>query len=428
MVISMKKWSVTALGGCEEVGRSSFLLDVGAKILLDRGIKLTPEKTEYPADVKTNLDAVIISHAHLDHSGLLPHLFSNARPLTYMTKPTLELAEILWHDSLKIAGLEGIDAKFTKTEVENTMRYVFPIRYNKELEIAGNVTMEFYDAGHILGSAITRLEMGNKVFIYTGDFKMTETRLLHRADLPKVKADYVMIESTYGDRDHPNRIDTENEFVETVQSIVDKGGTALIPAFAVGRSQEIIDVLYEHKVDFPVYLDGMGQKAARITLRYPEYLKDARFLKRALESVEWIRSDRQRKKALSEPSAIVTTAGMLEGGPALHYIKKIYNDPNSGVLLTGYQVEGTTGELLLRTGRIEIDGREYEVKGLVKKFDFSAHASQSSMLKALKYWSPEKVLLVHGDSSTIKVFKEKIGEELGMDAEILKMNRPVILD
>jgi len=143
------------MGACREVGRSSFLLDVGDKILLDRGLKLTPEEIEYPLRVNTQLDAVIISHAHLDHSGDLPHLFVRNHPIAYMTPPTLDLAELLWHDSLKIAGIEGIDAKFSKADIRRTRKYTFPTGYREPLEITDKVKMELFDAGHIV-----RLELG----------------------------------------------------------------------------------------------------------------------------------------------------------------------------------------------------------------------------------------------------------------------------
>ncbi len=420
--------SILGLGGCEEVGRSSFLLDIGEKILLECGIKLSPTGTEYPLPLHTNLDVAIISHAHLDHSGNLPHLFLKSNPLCYMTQPTLDLAELLWHDTLKIAGLEGTEEKFSKEEIKRTRKYSFAIGYNRKMPITKKCSMEFFNAGHILGSVLTKLSFSGKSLLYTGDFKVKETRLLEKADLKVGHVDYVVIESTYGDREHPDRKKTEKEFVEKVQDTVDRGGTALVPAFAVGRSHEIIDVLHEYKLNAPVYLDGMAKTAARITMNYPKFLKDAKFLGKALKSTKWIKNEGQRRHALKEPSVIVTTAGMLEGGPVLNYIKKIHADKNSSVLLTGYQVEQTKGRRLLETGKIEVDGETYKLKCDVQKFDFSAHASQSEMLYALNKWSPQKAFIVHGEKSVAHKFGKKIKEELGINAVVLKQGKTEKLD
>ncbi|MBN2067942.1 MAG: MBL fold metallo-hydrolase [Candidatus Diapherotrites archaeon] len=423
----MDSISFTALGGCNEVGRSSFLLDTGKKILLERGIKLLPNDTLYPEPLKTNMDAVVISHAHLDHSGALPNLFVESRFLTYMTPPTLQLCKILWFDSLHIAGLESEDIPFSKEEIEKTEHYTFPVVYNRNVDIAPGTTMQFYDAGHILGSAMVKIGIGDKSFLYTGDYKVEETRLFKGADLNVGKVDYLAIESTYGDRNHPERKECEKLFVEEVQSTIDKGGWALIPAFAVGRSQEIIDVLFEHKINAPVYLDGMGQRVASATMHFPEYLKNPKFLEKALKSATWVKNNGMRAKALKKPGVIVTTAGMLTGGPILNYLKKLHKDRKSSVLLTGYQVEGTAGRTLMETNKIEIDGKLYDVSAKVEKFDFSAHASQREMIQTIKKLHPEKVLLVHGDKEVIDIFRQKIKEETGIEALVPALGKKIQL-
>jgi len=423
----MSKISFTGLGGCNEVGRSSFLLDFGEKIVLDRGVKLTPDGSVYPLPVETNLDAVVISHAHLDHSGALPDLFVNSNILSYMTAPTLEISKILWFDTLKIAGLESESISFSKEEVEEAAKYTFPVDYKRTLHITKNCSMRFFDAGHILRSAMPMLSIGDKTFLYTGDFKVEETRLFKGADLNVGKVDYLAIESTYGDRNHPKRKECEKLFVEEVQETLDRNGIALVPAFAVGRSQEIIDVLHEYKLNAPVYLDGMGQKATRATLQFPQFLKNPSFLKKAMQNSIWIKNNSDRNKAMKQPGVIVTTAGMLQGGPALNYLKKLYKDEKNNVFLTGFQVEGTPGRLLMETNKIEIDGKLYEVKGKVEKFDFSAHASQQEMLKAINKWQPEKILLVHGDKEVIQLFKAKIGEETGIEVIVPEAGKKIHL-
>ncbi len=415
--------SITGLGGCREVGRSCFLLDAGEKFLLECGIKLSPGGTEYPLPLQTNVNSVIISHAHLDHSGNLPHLFLKSNPLCYMTPPTLELAEILWHDTLKIAGIEGTAEKFSKEEIQRTKQYSFPLAYKRSIEIASNTSLEFFNAGHILGSAMTKLDFGSFSLLYTGDFKVEETSLLEKADLKVGSVDFVLMESTYGDRDHPPRKRVERNFVEKVKETVENGGRAIIPAFAVGRSQEVIEVLYKSRVKFPVYLDGMAQRVALASMKYPDYLKDPKTLKSAHKKTQWVKNRRQRQRVLDEPCAIVTTAGMLEGGPVLSYLKKAYNDPNSSVLMTGYQVEGTQGRRLFEDGVIFIDGQDYRVKCKIEKFDFSAHASQSNMVKAVKKWSPREVMLVHGDYEKARLLRKRIVEELGINTVILERDK-----
>src|SRR3989338_2389846 len=312
---------ITFKGASQEVGRSAFLVDDGDKILLDYGVKLTPHGLEYPLPVKTNLDASVVSHAHLDHTGNLPHLFQETNCLTYMTPPTLDIARILWFDTLKIAGLEGMDANFSKDEIAKTEKFTFPIGYRKHMDITDHSSIVFHDAGHIVGSALTELRMRNSAVVYTGDFRYLETRLHAPAQFERIKECDIMITySTYGDRDHPDRKETEKQFVASVQEAIDRGGHVLLPSFAVGRSQEIIDVLNEYKVEAPIYFDGMGQKVARIYLSNPAFLPKPQFLKKSLDRLNWVRNVKMRKQALKQPSIIVCTSGMLQGGSVYAYL------------------------------------------------------------------------------------------------------------
>lgn len=402
------------LGGAREVGKSSFLLDAGDKLLLDRGVKLGHSSLSFPLAVKTHLKAAIISHAHLDHSGALPELFITGNTMVYMTSPTLELSEMLWRDTIKIAEIEGQTKKYSMDEVKKTEKFTFPINYRKKVQITDEVMMEFFDAGHIIGSAITKLWHKDKSLVYTGDFHLRETRLLNGADTRIGKTDYLIIESTYGDRHHEKRKALEKKFVESVQDTIDKGGWAIVPAFAVGRSQEVLDILHEYKVEAPIFFDGMGQKASAISLRYPEFLKDPKFLGKALHAASWVKG-RNRNKALKEPSIIVTSAGMLEGGPVIFYLSKLFDDKNSKVFLTGYQVEGTNGRNLLEKGIINLDGEKVKVNNEVELYEFSAHAEQNELLELIQKLEPEKVFLVHGDEEVIEVLAGEV-KALGFEA------------
>ncbi|MDD5148438.1 MAG: MBL fold metallo-hydrolase [Candidatus ainarchaeum sp.] len=424
----MQEIFFTALGGAKEVGKSSLLVDYGEKVLFDRGVKLNARKTEYPLPVKTNLDAVIISHAHLDHSGSLPHLFLESNFMNFLTVSTLDLSKMLWFDSLKIAGLESMTPEWTKEEIHKAEKFSFPMHYKKNIQITKNAHLEFFDAGHIIGSAISVLSLKRQKIVYTGDFKLEETRLHMGADISKIKnTDILIIESTYGDREHPPRKDVEKRFVETVRDTLDKGGHVLVPAFAVGRSQEIVDILFEYKIRAPVFFDGMCQKAAKIIMEHPDLIKDPKALRKALSNAVWVKNPSFRRRALKEPSVIVTTAGMLSGGPVGFYLKEIYKNEDSAVLLTGYQVEGTPGRELLEKNRIEVDGKLLEVAAHVEKFDFSAHADQRESIHAIKKLSPSKIVLVHGDPEVMPVFRKKIMEETGIETVVPSLGERIKL-
>lgn len=405
------------LGAGQEVGRSSFVLDCGDKILLDRGVKLNPEKIEYPLPIKTNLDAIVVSHAHLDHVGDLPTIFNDLHALCYFTPCTLDISKILWFDTIKIATQNGTEPVFSKDEVTRLDRYAFPLNYGKRINITKNTTLEFFDAGHISGSALSLFELANKKrFMYTGDFNGNDTRLYRKADFKSVgKVDYMVMESTYADRNHTPRKDTEKMFVEDILDVLEGGGHAVVSTFAVGRSQELIDILNEYKVNYPIYFDGMGQKAAAVMLRYPNLIRNAKFLKKSLQKAIWIKNPAMRKKVLEQPSIIVTTSGMLQGGPVVFYLKNLYNDKKSKIFLTGYQVQGTPGRSVLDTGRMMLEGTEVAVAMKVQKYDFSAHASRDNLFDAIKTCNPEKVVLVHGDAQVSQQFQEEL-KMMGIDA------------
>ncbi len=417
---------LTALGGAQEVGRSSFLLDVGEKILLDRGIKLGSDETEFPLPVKTNLDGIVISHAHLDHSGNLPELYNKSNPFVYMTHPTLDLSKILWLDSLKIAKFEGIDPEFSTEEIKKVINNTFTLPYRKKVFLGESSSIELFDAGHILGSSMVKVESKEKSVVYSGDFKMQETRLFKGADKKIGNADVLIIESTYGDRSHPERKELEKEFVEQVNETIARGGFAMVPAFAVGRSQELIDILHEHKVDAEIFFDGMGQKAAETTLLYPELLKNPKSLGKALHSAHWIKKGK-RKPAIDKPSVIVTSAGMLEGGPIIWYLKKLHKDKNSKIFLTGYQVEDTNGRKLMEKGVVDLDGERVKVENQVQWFDFSAHASKEELIELTKTINPELVVCVHGDPEIITGFQGMLKRE-GFNSVAPKLGQEIKFD
>ena len=252
-----------------------------------------------------------------------------------------------------------------------------------------------------------------KVCFIQEDFSLKETRLVHgTAEFPE--ADTLVLESTYFEEDHIPRKETEEKFIESVQDTLEKGGTALIPAFAIGRTQEVLMLLDAHGIT--AYVDGMGLDVYKILKKYPEYLRNPEFLDRAFKRVISVKVQ-QRDLVLKKPSVIVTTAGMLDGGPALYYLSRLYKDPKSKILLTGYQVEGTNGRLALEHRIIETKGDVLTLKPKIEQYDFSAHSGDSELKKLVKDFCKKdtiRIFVMHVDKT--EVFSQWISEEIGVDS------------
>jgi len=294
-------------GGCREVGRSGLL--VNGEILLDYGIK-AGEIPEYP---KNGMEpkAVLVSHGHLDHCGAVPNLMY-LNPEVFMTPPTAEFASLLGKDTLKLAEttLSGV-SPFDPDDLQRLNQRTRRKDYGETFK-TNKYSVCFYNAGHIPGASGIHIESeaGESLF-YTGDFSLQETRLVTGAEeFPE--ADTLVLESTYFEEDHIPRKETEERFIESIYETLDRGGTALIPAFAIGRTQEVLMLLDAYGIR--AYVDGMGRDVYKILKKYPEYLRNPDLLDRAFEHATQVR-DQHRESVLKEPSVIVTTAGMLNGGP-----------------------------------------------------------------------------------------------------------------
>jgi putative mRNA 3-end processing factor len=407
------------LGGASEVGRSAIFLKGEENILLDYGIKIDGT-VETPMQAK-GVNAFILSHAHLDHSGFAPALYFGAPPITLGTAPTLELSNLLIEDSMKLAVRRNQKQYFYKKQLESFKRNYNAQPYGSPTSV-GKYTITLHDAGHITGSALTLIENKHteRRLLYTGDFKLVPQILQSSAEI--IKSDILIIESTYATREHPNREHLVKTFIEDIKSVLDNGGTALVPAFAVGRSQEILAMLYKHGLIEYTYLDGMAQKATEIVLNYPNFTRHKDLLLSALKNARWVENRPQRKSILKNPSIIVTTAGMLNGGPAVSYITML--NQNSKIFLTGYQIPGTNGRLLLDGKPIVIDNKRYKIKNPVAFYDFSAHAGKEDLYSYIKKSNPETVICVHGDAENTaslasslelegyKAFAPKVGETI----------------
>ncbi|MFH1403608.1 MAG: MBL fold metallo-hydrolase [Candidatus Altiarchaeota archaeon] len=414
---------LTFLGGAREVGKSSILLESnGLQLIMDSGLKLDEPPT-YPLPVE-EVDALILSHAHLDHCGNIPTVFRQEHMPVYLTGVTQELSHMLQHDSLKIDKLKGHPLRYIDDDIEDLATKEKLVEYGREYTIPEGAIMTFYDAGHIPGSAGIQMEVDGKRVFYTGDTKATETRLQPAAEYPE-STDVLICESTYGNRTHTDRRDVEREFLAEVESTLERDGIALIPAFAIGRAQELLLVLRD--IGYDIYLDGMAKKASQTILNHEGCVKEYDKLHEVVSNSIWVKGRQMRKEITQKPCVIVTTAGMLEGGPVLDYLGRLHRDANSSVILTGYQVEDCNGRLLMDEGFIvdEISGRKFKVNMRLSQFDFSAHSDQKDLVKTIEAMKPEDVVLVHGDGESCEtlasmlpgfnVHVPEIGESIDID-------------
>lgn len=406
-------------GGAKEVGRSCIeVRSDNSKILLDCGVKLSEDNPEYPILDKLYIDAVFISHAHLDHTGSLPilsHLGMHCP--VYATSMTKALSRELLKDSLKIGMEEHREPPFNRGDITKIIHHHKNVDYRKRYT-KKDFEYIYFDAGHIPGSASIYLNYNNgKRILYTGDIKLSKTRLTKGADLSFCdnNIDVLIIESTYGNQNHPDRKQLEREFLNKVQETIERGGTAIIPAFAVDRSQEAILMLNNLELDNPIYFDGLGTKITRIMLnQHPKYLRNHKKLKRAFSNTYVVENENRHyviKDLKENGGVVVSTAGMLNGGPVIKYISNFWDDPKSSLIFTGYQVKNTAGRILLETGKLPIGGMLIEPKFEISFYEFSAHAGMDELRTVVKNVNPEKLIIQHGDEEPINVFKEWAIEE-----------------
>lgn len=398
-------------GGAGEVGRSCVeVAGASRTVLFDCGIKLDKNGSEYPEGLKEmdpeDIAAIFISHAHLDHIGALPwldHLGADC-PI-FATKTTKDLMKTMLKDAFKVGTLMHDELGYTPEDITRVLRSISRAKTEGKGDFKG-LPYRFFDAGHIPGSASIHIELDGKKILYTGDIKTTDTLLLKGADTRFPETDIMVCECTYGGRDHPPRAGVDKEFLSKVHSVVDKGGSVLIPVFALGRSQEILLLLVQEKFPATIYFDGMSNETSDIVISNPSSVKDVRALERALGKVVRVRKQSQRAEALRGPSIIITTSGMLTGGPVLSYLEQVADRPDLTILLTGYQVEDTNGYSLLHRKEVEINGSVKRVAGEVLQFDFSAHAGMSELKSLIRGVSPKKVVFVHGDPSALAAMHE----------------------
>ncbi|HID74272.1 MAG TPA: MBL fold metallo-hydrolase [Thermoplasmata archaeon] len=376
------------LGGASEVGRLGMLFSRSdRRILLDYGmLPTTPPQVPRPAPP---VEATLLTHAHLDHSGMIPWVTRRCGCPVWATEATAAVSHILASDSQKIADAEGYDAPFSPSDVDHA-RELYDLMEFGEVREWDGVEVEALFAGHIPGATMFRLR-GDREVVFTGDISVADSLLIGGTE--PVSTDVLIIESTYASREHPERRALIGDFLEKVDEVVERGGHVIVPAFAVGRSQEIL-MMMAH-TGYEVWFDGLGRTIADLYLDMPRFLKEPGALRRAMREARWVRNPSDRKRAL-QGDVIVTTSGMLDGGPVLEYANQM-NSPDNAILLTGYQVEGTNGRLLVEERALDIAGAKVPIRAEVVQYDFSAHAGHSELISFIERSDPDLVVLMHGD-------------------------------
>jgi KH/beta-lactamase-domain protein len=424
---------ITTLGGVQEVGRSAFLVQTReSSVLLDCGIN--PGSTrpfeafprlDNPAFEIESLDAVVISHAHLDHCGLLPFLFKYGYdgPI-YCSAPTSSMMTLLQLDYLDVAGKQGTTPFYDQKDVRECVLHTLPLRYGVVTDIAPDIRLTLHNAGHILGSSMVHLHIGEGLHnvVYTGDYKYARTMLLEAATTEFPRVETVITESTYGGPDDimPSRVEAEERLAHVVNETLEHRGKVLIPVPAVGRAQEIMLVLDGYMKrglmkESPVFIEGMISEATAIHTAYPEYL--GREVRNSIlhDGVNPFQSDyftivehpSVRQEIIEgEPCIIMATSGMLEGGPVIEYFKSLASNENNSMIFVSYQIEGTMGRRVQKglneVAMMTAEGKMDVVKVRLRTDSiegFSGHSDRRQIFNYLTHLQPkpERVVVCHGE-------------------------------
>jgi putative mRNA 3-end processing factor len=377
------------LGGANIVGRMGMIMEnKGANLIFEYGMNVA-KPPSYPIPAPP-VDFGFLTHSHLDHSGMIPWLCGKYDTEIVATPCTISVTKLLLEDSLKVADLEGFSRPFEPYDIKAAMRNFIPMEFGEKIDVAG-FEVELHSAGHVPGATMYELR-GDETTLFTGDLNTTNTRLVWGAH--PVKCDNLIMESTYAGRRQPDRLKTEYQFIEKVKEVVERGGRAVVACFAVGRTQEVMLILKDLKYD--MWVDGMGKTVNRLYLEHPEYLRNEKHLRRAKKRFNEIRSPSQRGMAL-KGEVIVTTGGMLDGGPVLGYLQAIKDDPKSALILTGFQAEESNGRRLLDRGTIQDRGVEIKVNCEVVRVDLSAHSDHDGLVSFARSCDPQNVVLCHGE-------------------------------
>lgn len=418
---------VTVLGAAGEVGRSGFLVEHdGTRILMDYGVMFERrgEPPKFPLPVQSRgLDGAIITHAHLDHSGNVPSLYTTGDVDSYATDPTFDLSELLIKDMLKLQ--KSKQYPFGQPELHNMMRNATPLEYGQSVR-KGDISFELRRSGHVVGGATVLAEGGGKRVFYTGDIKVPGSRLLQEADLDIGEIDLLITESTYSQTEQVPREESERGLVEFANEIMDNKGVLFVPSFSVERAQEMLCILKAAGFKHRIIMDGMALKVNEILLRYPRFHRDPDTFRDAVESSVSVRRHEDRKRLIKEPCVVISPAGMLVGGNAVFYLQELATDKRNGIAMVSYQGEDTPGRRLLDEGKVSYRGNDHTVTAEVRQFQFSGHSDRRDLFDMVRgIRGNPKVLTVHGDQDSCTMFAEQIRQEFGLDAEAAQPGQTV---
>ncbi len=416
---------LTGLGGFREVGRSCILLQTPqSNVLLDCGVRFTSDPFPHlnvPEFDLQSIDAIILSHAHLDHCGAIPALYEMGYkgPL-YTTAPTRDLMSMLQLDYVDIAQREKKKSPYSSKGIKKAVKHSIALDYGDVTDITSDMRLTLQNSGHILGSALVHIHIGEGLHnvLYTGDFKYGKTALLNKASTDFARVETLITESTYGgsgDR-FPPREESEKHLVRIAMDTIKNGGRVLIPSFAVGRAQEVMAILANSDVDCPMYIDGMVWDATAIHTVYPECL--AKDLKDRIlhkgenpllsDKFKGIGSKKERDSVIQDksPCVVIATSGMLVGGPAMEYLKHFAEDEKNCLMFVGYQAEGTMGSRIQKGWKeVPLSNSRGHTKSVKLKLKIetvhglSGHSDRKQLMNFVRSLKtrPRKVIVNHGD-------------------------------
>ncbi|MEO8402743.1 MAG: MBL fold metallo-hydrolase [Gammaproteobacteria bacterium] len=440
---------LTFLGATNTVTGSKFLLSVGQKkILIDcglfQGMKELRHRnwTKFPIEPHL-IDSVILTHAHIDHSGYLPLLVKNGfTGNIYCSSATKELTTILLLDSgylqeeeAKFANKHGYtkhkpaEPLYTRADAEKSLVHLRALEFRKSYKIDDETHISLIPAGHILGAAFVQVKHNGTTVLFSGDLGRPHDPIMHPPAVMQA-ADYLVLESTYGNRLH-KKVNPMDELCEIINRTAERGGTVVIPAFAVGRAQHLLYLMYQLKLqkripDLPIYLDSpMAKSATDIFRKYTDLHRlNAELSQKVCEIAKYINS-REESQALdleTTPKIIISASGMLEGGRVLHHIRVFAPDPKSTIVFAGYQAAGTRGaDIINGKESIKVFGETIEIKAEVKVLsNMSAHADYDEILDWLSDFNhhPRKVFITHGEPEAAQSLKEKIQDKFDWECVI----------
>ncbi|MFH1393995.1 MAG: beta-CASP ribonuclease aCPSF1 [Candidatus Micrarchaeota archaeon] len=443
-----------ALGGFKEVGRSCLLVQTqNSKVLIDVGVNPATGDTSkaYPylnllGFQLKDLDAVVISHGHMDPMGFLPYRLANGyEGPVYCTPPTRDIMVLLQQDYINLCKKSfNIEPLYTKKDISKELRNIITVDYEEVVDITPEIKMTLYNAGHILGSASVHLHIGEGAhnLVYSGDQKFGFTRLFEPANTRFPRLETLFIESTYGGRNDQgmNRFESDRKLTKIIQQTIDRGGKVLIPVFAVGRSQEILLVLEEyarknHNFNAPVYIDGMVLEASAIHTAYPEYMREQ--LQRRILSdrspfespvIKVAKGTSKEEIVNGEPCVILAPSGMLSGGPSYEYLKLMADDPKNTLIFVGYQSALSLGSKIQRgLKEVPMTGDDGKTKALKINMEtataegYSGHSDRSQLMAYLKNLrpTPERIITMHGDWGKTEDFARAAGMMLRKESRAL---------